>query len=387
MTPEHHRKLAELRRAFHQIPELGFAEEKTSRKICRFLDDIGIPYQCGLAGTGVVATLRLGSGGRTIALRADIDALPITETSNLDHRSTHDGVMHACGHDGHTTMLLGAAEHLARSRSFDGTVHFVFQPAEEHGKGALRMIDEGLFERYPCDAVFGMHNMPSLDAGTFATAPGPIMAAEDNFEIRITGRGGHAAMPHHAKDALTIAASVICELQTIVSRNIDPLQGAVLSCTEIHSDGATNVIPTEVVIKGDTRSFLPEVSERIEQRLRAITAGLCAAHGAEASVDYSRVFLSTINAPDETRRAAEAARAVVGADNVDEACAPMMGSEDFGAMLRQVPGNYVFIGNRGADGKGATMLHNAAYDFNDDIIPLGVAYWVRLVEQALPKGA
>ena len=385
MNSEELQRLIRLRRELHQIPELGFEEKKTSNKICDVLDEIGIPYVRGLAETGIVATLTRGTAARTIALRADIDALPITETSNLDHRSQHEGVMHACGHDGHTTMLLGAAQQLARSEIFDGTIHFIFQPAEEHGKGALRMIADGLFERFPCHAVYGMHNLPWLETGKFATCAGPIMGAEDNFEIRITGRGGHAAIPHEAKDALTIAASVICELQTIVSRSVDPIQGAVVSCTEIHTDGATNVLPTEAVIKGDTRSFTPEVSERIEQRMKAIVAGLCAAHDAEGSVTYTRVFLPTINTPSEAKRAADVASAIAGPGNVTPDYPPMLGAEDFGAMLRDVPGNYIFIGNKGPDGKGATMLHNPSYDFNDDIIELGVAYWVHLAEAELPK--
>ncbi len=384
-SSEQYLSLVKLRRELHQIPELGFEEKKTSDRICEVLEEFGIPYVRGLAGTGIVATLSRGSASRAIALRADIDALPITEASNLDYRSRHEGVMHACGHDGHTTMLLGAAQQLARSERFDGTVHFIFQPAEEHGKGALKMIEEGLFDRFPSDSIFGMHNLPWLEAGRFATCTGPIMGAEDNFEIRISGRGGHAAMPHETKDALTISASIICELQTIVSRSIDPIQGAVVSCTEIYTDGATNVLPSQVVIKGDARSFTPEVSQRIEQRMTAIVAGLCAAHDAEGSVIYSRVFLPTINASEESKRAADAARAVAGSDNVDSDYPPMMGAEDFGAMLRDVPGNYIFIGNKGPDGKGATMLHNPSYDFNDDIIPLGVDYWVHLAETELPK--
>ena len=384
LDADRHRELMQLRQEFHQMAELGFEETQTSDKICRYLDELGIDYHQGLAGTGIVASLKAGNGNRVIGLRADIDALPITETTDCAYRSHNDGVMHACGHDGHTTMLLGAVRHLFESKSFDGTVHFIFQPAEEHGKGALKMIADGLFERYPCDAVYGMHNMPWLETGKFATNSGPIMGAEDNFEIRVTGRGGHAAIPHASKDALTIAASIITALQTIVSRNVDPLHGAVVSCTEILTDGTTNVIPTEVVIKGDTRSFLPEVSELIEQRMRRLVAGICEAHEVEHRVEYSRVFLSTINTPAESERAAEAARAVVGDANVAWECAPMMASEDFGAMLREKPGNYIFIGNRGNGGRGSTMLHNPAYDFNDDIIPFGVAYWVKLVETELP---
>ena len=385
VTKALHDELTGLRRELHKIAELGFTEYETSDRICRALDRIGIDYQRGLAGTGIVASLRAGAGKRCIALRADIDALPITETSTSAHRSGNDGVMHACGHDGHTTMLLGAAQVLKQRARFDGTVHFIFQPAEEHGKGALKMIEDGLFELHPCDVVYGMHNMPWLEVGKFATRPGPIMAAEDNFEIRIVGRGGHAAIPHAAKDALTVAASIITELQTIVSRNIDPLQGGVVSCTEILTDGTTNVIPGEVTIKGDTRSFLPEVSELIEARMGKIVSGLCGAHDMEHRLDYTRVFLSTINAEAESRIAAEVARSLVGAENVDGDCAPMMASEDFAAMLREKPGNYIFIGNKGRDGTGATMLHNPAYDFNDETIPYGVDYWVKLVERELPE--
>jgi len=366
-------QLRELRQQFHRIPELGFEEHKTSDLICKTLDALGISFERGLAGTGVVATLKHGNSPRTIGLRADIDALPIAEKTNLEYRSQHEDVMHACGHDGHTTMLLGAAEYLKNNPVFNGTVHLIFQPAEEHGMGALRMIDDGLFRKFPMDAVFGLHNMPSLETNQIHMAPGPMMGAEDNFVIRINGSGGHAAMPHQSKDALTLAASIVTELQTIVSRNVNPLHGAVVSCTEFITDGATNVIPSEVIIKGDTRSFLPEVSGMIESRMRQIVAGLCTAHDVEYEVEYRRVFLPTINTPDESGIAAVAATSVVGQENVDADCTPVMASEDFGAMLR-------FIGNRGESGKGGAMLHNAAYDFNDDIIPTGVAYWVQLVE-------
>lgn len=386
MTDDELNLLTTLRRDLHRTPELAFEEERTAEKVCRVLDEAGIAYERGLGRTGVVATLRAGSGDKAIALRADFDALAIAETTNLEYRSQNPGVMHACGHDGHTTMLAGAARALAKSKSFDGTVHFIFQPAEERGVGAAAMIDDGLFDRFAADAVYSMHNMPWLPAGQFATRAGPIMAAEDNFEIRISGRGGHAAMPHHTKDALVTAAAVVTELQTIVSRAVDPLEGAVVSCTQLETDGAPNVIASHTVIRGDARSFCPAVSELIEQRMKAIVAGLCAAHGAEFTLDYTRVFAPTINTPAETDRAAAAARAVAGADNVDADCAPMMASEDFAAMLREKPGNYIFIGNAAPDGKGSTMLHNPAYDFNDDIIPLGVAYWVALVERELSAG-
>ncbi|MGI3168452.1 M20 aminoacylase family protein [Pseudooceanicola sp. C21-150M6] len=376
-------RLRTLRQSLHKIPEMGFEEIKTSDLIGQTLASIGVPFEQGIGGTGVVATLSKGVSGKSIGLRADIDALPIQEATNLPYRSTHEGRMHACGHDGHTTMLLGAIRAL-KDVPFDGTVHFIFQPAEEHGKGAYAMMEDGLFDRFPVEAVYGLHNMPWLEAGRIALNPGPIMGAEDNFVIRVRGQGGHAAMPHKTKDAMVIAASIVCELQTIVARNIDPLQGGVVSCTEFLTDGAVNVIPTEVTIKGDTRSFLPEVSELIEDRMHRIARGLSEAHGAELEFSYARVFPSTVNTATEAGVAATAAVKAIGAQNVDANCPPMMASEDFGAMLRRRPGCYAFIGNRGADGQGGVMLHNASYDFNDAIIPDGVAYWVSLVETALP---
>lgn len=383
ITPQEHSSLTELRHKFHSIPELGFEEHKTSDLICKTLDDIGIEYERGVAGTGIVATLRKGDGQGIVGFRADIDALPISETTNLEYRSTHADVMHACGHDGHTTMLLGAARVLKERGLFNGTLRFIFQPAEEHGKGALKMISDGLFDRFPVDSIYGLHNMPSLETGKISLNAGPIMGAEDNFVIKITGQGGHAAMPHNGKDAMTIGASIVSELQTIVSRNINPLHGGVVSCTEFLTDGATNVIPTEVTIKGDTRSFLPEVSELIEQRMKQIVEGICSAHGAEVEFIYKRVFQSTINTPEQASIAADAARRVVGSEHVDDNCQPVMASEDFGAMLRERPGCYAFIGHKAPDGKGQIMLHNASYDFNDDIIPQGVHYWVCLAEQTL----
>ncbi|MEM7068359.1 MAG: M20 aminoacylase family protein [Pseudomonadota bacterium] len=384
LSANSHAELTALRRKFHAMAELGFDEHNTSDLVCETLDKIGIPYERGIGGTGVVATLSKGEGTRIVGFRADMDALPINEATNLEYRSRNDGVMHACGHDGHTTMLLGAAQALAADDTFNGTVRFIFQPAEEHGKGAIAMMDDGLFERFPVDAVYGLHNMPTMETGQISMNPGPIMGAEDNFVIKVIGRGGHAAIPNAAKDAMTIGASIVIELQTIVSRNVHPLHGAVVSCTEFLTDGAVNVIPTEVTIKGDTRSFLPEVSELIENRMHQIVKGICTAHDTEYEFSYTRVFPSTVNTPDETQHAANAAASTVGSENTDDNCTALMASEDFGAMLQKRPGCYAFIGNRGKDGKGGIMLHNAAYDFNDDIIPTGVDYWVNLARQTLP---
>lgn len=379
-----HEDLASLRRRLHGIPELGFEESDTAALICTALSEMQVPFVTGVGGTGVVATLSRGGGSGAIGLRADIDALPIDETTNLPYRSTRPGRMHACGHDGHVAMLLGAVRALRDSTAFDGTIHFIFQPAEEHGKGALAMMDDGLFERFPVDAIYGLHNMPLLEAGTIALRPGPIMAAEDNFAIHVRGQGGHAAMPHRSRDALTIGAAIVTELQTVVARSVDPLEGAVLSCTEFVTDGAVNVIPSNVTIRGDTRSFRPEVSSLIEARMQRIARALCDAHEAGLDFTYDRVFPPTINTASEAALAARAAARTPGVGHVDADCAPMMASEDFGAMVLRRPGCYAFIGNRGKDGKGGTMLHNPGYDFNDDIIPLGVAYWVTLAETALP---
>ena len=387
LSSKAHAKLTALRRRLHQFPEMGFNEYQTCDVICETLDKIGIPYERGLAETGVVATLTKGNGSGVIGFRADIDALPITEASNLEYRSKNEGVMHACGHDGHTTMLLGAAQVLKEDVDFDGTIRFIFQPAEEHGKGALKMIADGLFEKFPVDSVYGLHNAPWLEAETMSMNSGPIMGAEDNFVIKIIGRGGHAAIPHDAKDAMTIGASIVTELQTIVSRNVNPLSGAVISCTEFLTDGATNVIPTEVTIKGDTRSLRPEVSELIENRMHQIVKGICTAHDVDFEFSYERVFMATINTKDEAAIAVKAATKTVGDKSVNPDCDPMMASEDFAAMLRERPGCYAFIGNQGKDGKGQVMLHNASYDFNDDIIPSGVEYWVNLAGEALNQRA
>jgi len=372
------------RHDFHRFPETGFQEERTAGRIAQILEMLGIEVHRGIGGTGIVGNLRIGSGSGVIGLRADMDALAIQERADgRSHASANAGRMHACGHDGHMAMLLGAAQLLAGRRDFDGTVRFVFQPAEEHGRGAAAMLADGLLARFPMDEIYGAHNIPGMASGHIATRAGGIMASEDNFVIRITGRGGHAARPQMAIDPLVIGAQVVLALQTIVARSVDPQHSAVLSCTEFITDGIRNAIPTEVVIKGDTRSYAPQVQALLETRMREVCAGICSAHGASCSVEYTREFAPTVNWAQCVPVAVAAARAVVGADRVDAAVAPMMISEDFGRFLQELPGAFVFIGN--GDGPGAMPLHNAGYDFNDAILPIGARYFAELARSRLPR--
>ena len=373
------------RHALHRFPETGFNEHRTADLVARSLEAMGLAVQRGIGGTGLVASLSVGTGSGVIGLRADMDALALAEDAgDRAHASRNAGCMHACGHDGHMAMLLGAAELLTRRRDFSGTVRFIFQPAEEHGRGAAAMMADGLFTRFPVDEIYGAHNIPGLPAGHIATRSGGIMASEDNFVIRIQGRGGHAARPHMAIDPLVVAAEVILALQGIVARSVDPADAAVVSCTEIHSDGIRNAIPTHVEIKGDTRSYAPQVQALLERRMREICAGIAAAHGAQCTVEYTHEFVPTVNWPQCTPVAVAAAQAVVGAANVDANVAPMMISEDFGAFLRVVPGAFVFIGNGAPDTPGGVPLHNARYDFNDALLPVGARYFAELVRQRLP---
>ena len=376
-------EMSQWRQLLHSQPETGFDVHQTAAFVATQLKSFGLEVHTGIGQTGIVAKLSNGQSDQAIGLRADMDALQIQEMNAFDYRSKQDGKMHACGHDGHSTMLLGAAKHLAENRNFDGTIYFIFQPNEEHGLGAQAMIDDGLFERFPMQAVFGIHNMPGMEAGTLSMRSGPIMASEDNFVITIKGRGGHAALPHHSIDPLVIGAEIILSLQTIVSRTINPEQQAVVSVTEIDTDGAVNVIPSNVVIKGDCRCFGDEVRGQIESKMGQLVKGICSAHGAEHDFDYIRLFHSTINDEEQTKAAYKAAITSVGEANVEYNCKPLTTSEDFSSMLRVKAGCYIFIGN-GIDSVGGCMLHNPNYDFNDDISATGVRYWSTLAEQKLP---
>lgn len=373
-------ELTAWRRHLHSFPELAYEEFKTADFVAGKLEAWGLRVHRGLATTGVVGTLERGAG-RRIGLRADMDALPIHEANTFEHRSRHDGKMHACGHDGHTAMLLGAARFLAERGEFEGTIQFIFQPAEEAAGGARVMMDEGLFERFPVDAVFGMHNWPGLDVGRFAMRTGPMMASMDCFDLRITGKGTHGALPHHGIDPVAVAAQVVSAIQNIVSRNVDPLDAAVISVTKIHGGDAHNIIPDSVELGGAIRCFDRALRATLRSRLIDTVEGVCAALGASVVVEFVNEFPAVMNWPEQTELAASVAAEVAGAEHVDAAALPVMGSEDFAFMLEQVPGCYIFIGNGAGDG--ACMIHNPGYDFNDAILPLGSSYWVRLAESFL----
>lgn len=377
---DYHDEMTAWRHDIHAHPEIAFEEQRTSDVVARQLESFGIEIHRGLAKTGVVGVLRCGDGP-SIGLRADMDALPILEANSFDYRSTHDGKMHACGHDGHTSMLLGAAKYLAETKRFKGTVHFIFQPAEEGEGGARVMIEEGLFDKFPCDSVYGVHNRPGQQTGRFAVRPGPIMAAYDTFEINVQGRGSHAAMPHQSIDPIIVGSHIVSSLQTIASRNLDPLESAVISVTQFHGGSANNIIPDTVFLEGTTRSFKPEIRDWIEPTMRRVIDNMAAAFGADVAFEYQRRYPATINHAAETAIAAAVAVEVVGEANVDADTVPMMGAEDFSFMLEKVPGCYLFIGN--GPGEDGCMLHNPHYDFNDEILPLGASYFSRLVETVL----
>lgn len=378
-----HQQLVRWRHELHQIPETAFTEHDTSAYLATQLRRLGFEVTTGVGGTGVVASLTRGTSTRAIGLRADMDALPLIEQGTHQHVSRRPGVMHACGHDGHMAMLLGAAAALAHHGTFDGTVRAIFQPAEEPGRGARAMIDDGLLDRFPIDAMFGLHNLPGVPAGHLHVRPGPIMAGEDNFHIHVRGRGGHASAPHLVTDPIVIGAQIVTALQTIVARDIDPVATAVLSCTDFRTDGARNAIPSNVHITGDTRTFDPAVSQRLEQRIRELSNSIAAAHGASCDVTYTREFAPTINDPQSAAVAASAATAALPRNHVNSPCQPIMASEDFGVFAHHVPAAFAFLGNGTEPGAGGTPLHSSDYDINDDILPVGVAYYVRLVHDLL----
>ncbi len=387
----YHDDLVEIRRDLHAHPELGFEEERTASVVERELKALGIETHSGIGRTGVVGVLRgrPADGGplstRTIGLRADMDALPIVEVNAFAHRSTHPHRMHACGHDGHTTMLLGAARHLATTRDFDGTVHLIFQPGEEGHAGAKAMIEDGLFTRFPCDAVYAMHNWPSLPAGTIGINDGPMMAAADRFEITITGRGGHGAHPYLAIDPVIVAGHIITAVQSIVSRNVSPIDSAVITIAGMQAGDmdAFSVIPGTVRLIGTARSFKPSVQALLEERLSTLCESIAAGFGATATCAYHRLYPPTINSLPEARFAGDVATSLVGADHVIRDLPPSMGAEDFSFMLQARPGAYLRLGQGGAeDGR---FLHNTRYDFNDAVLPLGAGLLAALAEQAMPR--
>ncbi len=378
-------ELTAIRRDIHAHPELAFAEERTADLVAAKLAEFGCEVHRGLAGTGVVGTIRRGNSTAAIGLRADMDALPIHELNDFAHRSTDAGKMHACGHDGHTTMLLGAARYLAATRNFEGVVNLIFQPAEEGGGGGRVMVEQGLFDRFPCDAVFALHNKPGIAVGQIATRPGPLLAASDRWDIRIKGRGTHAAHPHLGTDPFVIGAEIVLALQTIVSRSLDPLDTAVVSVGFVRGGSAYNVIPDGLHIGGTARSFRPEAQDLIERRIGEIARGIAAVHGAVAEADYRRSYPPTVNHAAETAFAADVAAEICGADQVIRDVAPSMGGEDFSFMLNARPGAMLWLGN--GPGEGGCLLHNARYDFNDDALPIGVSFFARLAERFLEKAA
>ena len=380
---ELHAAMTAWRRHLHAHPETAFEEHATAAFVAERLESFGgIEVARGIAGTGVVGTLSAGDGP-AIGLRADLDALGFAEANTFAHRSTRPGKMHACGHDGHTAMLLGAARHLAATRAFRGTVRFIFQPAEENEAGGQAMVEAGLFERFPVDAVYGLHNWPGLPVGRMALAPGPMMASCDLFEITLAGRGCHAAMPHLGTDTVLASAALTLALHGLVGRRIDPQDAAVVSVTQAHAGDTWNVLPERALLRGTVRAFRESVQDALEAAIRETAAGVSAAHGCTAEVRYDRRYPATINHPDATRRAARAAALAFGDEAVEHHLRPSMGSEDFAFMLQQRPGCYVWLGNGPTDG--GRVLHNPHYDFNDAILPLGARWWVTLVESELPK--
>jgi hippurate hydrolase len=370
-----------LRRDIHSQPELAFEEHRTAALVADKLEGWGYRVERGIGGTGVVGTLVQGGGARRLGLRADMDALPIDEASGAAWSSRRPGLMHACGHDGHTAMLLAAARHLAEQGRFDGTLTLIFQPAEEGGGGALRMMADGLFERYPCDAVFAMHNMPGIAQGRLVLREGPTMASSDYATITLTGHGGHGAMPQHATDPVVAAASLVMALQTVVSRNVDPLQTAVVTVGALNAGRANNVIPATATLELSVRALDRDVRALLERRIKALAAAQAESFGVAAQVDWRSGYAVLVNTASETALAREVAVELLGAEQVTLQGPPLTASEDFAFMLERVPGSYLFIGN--GDGPGHCMVHNPGYDFNDDNMAVGSAFWVRLAERFL----
>jgi amidohydrolase len=378
-----HDDLTRWRRDIHAHPELGFEEQRTSDLVAAKLAEFGCEVYRGIGKTGVVGRLRVGASPRSVGLRADMDALPIQEANNFDYRSRNDGRMHACGHDGHTTMLLGAARYLAETRNFDGTVNFIFQPAEEGLGGAAAMVEEGIFDRFPCDAIFGMHNTPGLAVGKFTIRTGPMMAGGGFFDITVLGRGAHGARPESGVDPVIAASHIAAALQTIVSRNVRPVDTAVVSVTRFHAGDAYNVIPEKAVIGGTVRAFDNETFGLIEQNMKRIANGVATGFGATAEVDFRSLFPPLINDAQEAAFIAETAAEVVGAEHVERNGQLVMASEDFSHMLNRRPGAYIRIGN--GDAPGTCQVHNPGYDFNDAALPIGASLFARVVERRLPR--
>lgn len=385
-----HTELQAIRRNIHAHPELCYEETRTSDLVAEKLTAWGIPVLRGMGVTGVVGVIRRGSSVAAIGLRADMDALPMQEFNTFAHASRHDGKMHACGHDGHTAMLLGAAHHLAKHGNFDGTVYVIFQPAEEGGAGAQKMIEDGLFERCPMQAVYGMHNWPGAPTGSFGVTPGPMMASSNEFEVIVRGKGAHAAQPHKGVDPIMVAVQIAQSWQTIVSRNKSPLDAGVLSITQIHAGSATNVIPDDATLIGTVRTFTVPVLDLMEQRMRDVATHTAAAFGADVEFNFKRNYPPLINHALETAFAVGVMQKIVGVENVDASVESTMGSEDFAFMLQHKPGCYVFLGNGdgghrdAGHGLGPCNLHNPSYDFNDDLLPIGATYWIELAQAALP---
>ena len=376
-----HDEMTGWRRDIHAHPELGFEEERTAGLVAERLEAFGIEVTRGVGKTGVVGRLRVGNSPRAIGLRADMDCLPILEANRFAHRSTHDGRMHACGHDGHTTMLLGAAKYLAKTRNFDGTVHFIFQPAEEGRGGAEAMLADGLFERFPCDAIFGMHNRPGLAVGKFQIRPGPMMAGGGSFTINVAGVGAHGARPEAGVDPIVVGAQIVSGLQTIVSRNVGPLDMAIITVGAIHAGEAPNVIPETAEMRLSVRALKPEVRSYLEARIQEVVHAQAAVYNARAEIDYQRRYPVLVNDVEMTTFATQVARDWVGDDGLIATMQPLTGSEDFAFMLERCAGAYLIIGN--GDGEGGCMVHNPGYDFNDDCLATGAAYWVRLAQAFL----